>query len=219
MVICSRFSKAICSLQTIFKLAHSGGLSSTEEKNLKDRLLRILECEAEGASESIYHSEAHDANIVVVTYTKILLLNIFGIRILLDDSSLFIEGELDIRNIQWIDQYDLLIFDLFYIVQSRSQRCVCRFSNSEKGYVQFSQVQDLRDRLVVRTEPIRKVRGFKYCLFCGEKLSEQSSSCPACGRDTQKGIDPENTLMMCNTCGNWFPPESIYCPYCNRKMR
>ncbi len=55
-----------------------------------------------------------------------LLISIDGF-IILEKSSLFSEGELTVKNIQWDEKDNLVVFELFNIVYRESQKCICHF--------------------------------------------------------------------------------------------
>lgn len=48
-----------------------------------------------------------------------------------------------------------------------------------------------------------------YCIYCGNKISEDSIFCPYCGKNQEFPF-----LMHCNNCGKLIEQDSSYCPYC-----
>lgn len=52
-----------------------------------------------------------------------------------------------------------------------------------------------------------------FCIYCGSKISEDSTFCPYCGKN-QKQKAPGH----CHYCGGQIEQDSSFCPYCGSKV-
>ena len=52
-----------------------------------------------------------------------------------------------------------------------------------------------------------------FCVYCGKKISDDSSFCPYCGRNQEA-----KSYMYCHNCGNRLEKDSSFCPYCGNKQ-
>ena len=68
-------------------------------------------------------------NHIVVKANLCLLINIWGANVLFENW-LFYEGELSIKYFQWIEEDNLVVFDIHYLVHNEWQKCICHFANS-----------------------------------------------------------------------------------------
>ena len=59
----------------------------------------------------------------------------------------------------------------------------------------------------------------KYCMHCGQSLSDYDKACPKCGKNISTKMDLECTGMTCQNCGGFVPTISKYCPYCGNQWR
>ena len=49
---------------------------------------------------------------------------------LLFENRLLFDGELSIQNLEWFEEDNLVVFDLFYVVREERQKCICHYSHS-----------------------------------------------------------------------------------------
>lgn len=69
-------------------------------------------------------------NYIVVTCNLCLLINVFGATVLIDNW-LFFEGELVVKNFHWIEEDNLVTFDVHYLVCDEWEKCVCHFAHDD----------------------------------------------------------------------------------------
>ena len=80
-------------------------------------------------------------NHIAVSEDSCFFVNIHGFMIFLSDCWLFFDGELDIRDIQWIEKDNLVLFDFFYIVHDERQKAVCHYSNDKDSFVFLGEIR------------------------------------------------------------------------------
>lgn len=68
-------------------------------------------------------------NHIVVVDDLCLLFNIGGVRVLFKNV-LFLDGELKVINFQWLEEDNLVVFDIHYIVHDEWQKCICHFAHN-----------------------------------------------------------------------------------------
>ena len=69
-------------------------------------------------------------NHVIVSSDLCAFVNIYGIRFLFENPLLF-DGELRILNFHWIEDDNIVVFDMHYIVHDEWQKCICHFENTD----------------------------------------------------------------------------------------
>lgn len=118
---------SILDLAEIFDTANTTKCKDTIEK-LKLDLLSVLQQEM---SIGLYKWEVSPSgnNHIVVKANLCLLINIWGANVLFENW-LFYEGELSIKYFQWIEEDNLVVFDIHYLVHNEWQKCICHFANS-----------------------------------------------------------------------------------------
>lgn len=92
-------------------------------------LLRILQQEMSVGLISRDTSPSGNHHIIV-TDNLCLFINVFGVTVLFENW-LFFEGELRVTNFHWIENDNLVVFDIHYIVHDEWQKCVCHFSHND----------------------------------------------------------------------------------------
>lgn len=94
-------------------------------KVLKFELLAVLEQEKNlGVMERV--SSPSGNNHIVVVNSLCIIINLQGLHVVREDL-LFCEGELAMRNFQWIEEDNLVLFDLYWIVHDNTERLVCHY--------------------------------------------------------------------------------------------
>lgn len=143
-----RRKDSIVNLVSVFNEANSGWLTTSEE-DLGAELLAVLQHEM--SAGAFVRWECHGANHLIVTSYNCILINIYGVRVLLD-SWLFFEGEILLRNIRWMDDDHLLLLEFFYPVHEEFERCVCHYSNNSNEFVIVSRIERDPDRKITVAE-------------------------------------------------------------------
>lgn len=131
---------SICDLQLIFDEANHDP-DQDKIANLNKRLESVLQQE-DSCQFFFCNTSPTGQNHIIISYETVILLNIYGGYVLLTDG-LFLDGELDLINIQWIENDNLVVFDLFYIVYNELRKCVCHFSNDDDRFVIFSPMEKM----------------------------------------------------------------------------
>lgn len=52
-----------------------------------------------------------------------------------------------------------------------------------------------------------------FCIYCGNRISDDSSFCPYCGQNQEA-----KSIMRCPICGNNTEKDSSFCPYCGNNL-
>lgn len=130
-------------LQQIFDEANNKSLDKEQIEYLNKRLLSIMQQE-KSRGLALWEISPTGQNHIFISSKLCVLINIYGCYILLENW-LFFDGELSVSNIRWLENDNLVIFDLNYIVHSEIQKCVCHFSNDNDSFIIFSPIvkQDL----------------------------------------------------------------------------
>ncbi len=130
-----RFSEeTIRSLDAMFAEAQ-GRITPSEKQELSRKLLSLLREEIMHGNSmtQLYKSAPSGAYHLVSVDERCFLLSIYGILPLFTES-LFLEGEAGLGRVRWMEADNLVVFELFYIVHSEYQTCVCHYSNDEGAF-------------------------------------------------------------------------------------
>ncbi len=114
----------------------SESINSNLKSWFNNKLLAILQFE-EYRKPRLYFEMKHSPdgmNHIVVCDDLCFFVNIYGLALLKEDF-IFMDGELGIENIQWIERDNLVLFDLYYIVHGDRQKVICHYSNDENSFV------------------------------------------------------------------------------------
>lgn len=65
----------------------------------------------------------------------------------------------------------------------------------------------------------QKVDGVRFCMHCGENISEKTIFCPYCGKQVQIICNPEDTIQFCRNCWENIPLVARFCPWCGNDTR
>lgn len=127
---------SIFALTEIFETA-KGTRDKQIIKELELELLSVLQQEKSQriTSKSEFGLNAWEIspkgnNHVIVSYDLCAFVNIYGISLILE-SVLFCEGEIEILNYHWIEDDNIVVFDVHYIVSNAWQKCICHFENTD----------------------------------------------------------------------------------------
>lgn len=115
-------------LQTVFAF---GGI--LDEDTLNERLRSILQHEKSQSIFFEWKTSPSGTNHLIISSPFIVLVNIYGFLPLMS-SALFLDGDLDIRNIHWMEQDHLVSFDAYHIVHDCLQRGICHYSNDDDSF-------------------------------------------------------------------------------------
>lgn len=80
----------------------------------------------------------------------VFFVNIHGLIIFMS-SGYFLEGDLDITDIQWIETDNLVLFDIYHIPYGEKKKMICHYSNDNDCFVFCSEIRKV----------VRKARGSK----------------------------------------------------------
>lgn len=115
----------IWELERIFCEAQDAQTEADKER-LKLQLLHLLRGEMAAGVRKLATSPDGNHHIVA-TDNMCMLVNLWGVEVLFN-SWLFAEGELALRNFQWIERDNLVVFEKYYIVHDEYQKCICHFA-------------------------------------------------------------------------------------------
>ena len=119
---------SMAKLEEIFSAA-SKRPTEAALKVLKMELLAVLEQEKNlGVMDRA--SSPSGNNHVIVVDSQCIIINLQGIHLIRDDL-LFCEGELAMLNFQWIEEDNLVLFDLYWIVHDDTERIVCHYAEPD----------------------------------------------------------------------------------------
>ena len=118
---------SILNLTEIFNKANTTKCENTI-KELKLELLGVLQQEM-SIGLNKWEISPSGNNYIVVTKSLCLLFNVWGVNVLFENG-LFFEGELSVKNFQWFEEDNLIVFDVYYIVHNEWQKCICHFTSS-----------------------------------------------------------------------------------------
>lgn len=99
-----------------------------QDELLQKNLQELYQLESEYGLQNCEVSPSGKYHIWIID-TLCLLVSVNGFLILHDDW-LFFDGELIVDNFQWIEEDNLVIFDLNYIIQKKTKKCICHFSEN-----------------------------------------------------------------------------------------
>ena len=147
---------SIYTLQSIFDRFHAPFVSEAEKIQLQYAFLSVIREEHKNGQKAISVSP-NGMNFLFCLFEnyQYVLLNMDGISVLFENALIF-EGELDVWNVQWIEKDNLVTFDLFYIVHSKIQKCICHFSNDSSAFIFFSEFCKVNSEMYMRTHPKEK---------------------------------------------------------------
>ena len=132
-------AESLTALQEIFTEANNKPLQEEKISELKTKLVKVTLDEVFRGLEALERSPSGDVFLIVTRRCNCILLNIYGVRFLFRDV-LFDEGEVMLKNIQWIESDNLLVFDKHYIVHNESQKCICHFTNDDNAFTYFTDI-------------------------------------------------------------------------------
>ena len=103
--------------------------SESQIEELQQKLRWVLqEDKSNGLSGIIeWRTSPSGSNHVVATESLCLFINIYGVKVLFENP-LFFEGELATTNYHWIEEDNLVVFDVLYIVHDKWEKCICHFA-------------------------------------------------------------------------------------------
>ena len=116
---------SICCLAEIFHEANKQGSENVLHK-LRLDLLSVLQQEM-SIGLTKWETSPSGNHHIIVTDSLCLFINIFGATVLFENW-LFFDGELWITNFHWIEEDNLVIFDVHYIVHNEWEKCICHFA-------------------------------------------------------------------------------------------
>lgn len=137
---------SIHTLQCVFDKFNNPFLTEAEKIQLQSDFLSVIRNEN---NRGIKHAAVspNGMNFIYCLFEsgQYILMNMDGITVLFQNWMIF-EGELDICNVQWIEKDSLVVFDLFYIVRSEIQKCICHFSNDSSAFIYFTDIRKVDRR-------------------------------------------------------------------------
>ena len=122
-IFARRFSKSsICALAKIFET--SKGIRDEQIiKELESDLLSVLQHEMSSRGFNTWEVSPKGHNHIIVSNDLCAIVNIYGINCIFENV-LFFEGELRILNFHWIEDDNIVVFYLHYIVHDKWQTCI-----------------------------------------------------------------------------------------------
>ena len=120
----NRFQKSsILRLAEIFEAASS---NPDDADKLNADLRSVLQGET-GLGILKWEASPGGNNHIILTDSQCFLINPCGIHLLFKNWLIY-DGEMWVRNFQWFEDDNLVVFDVDYIVHRKSQKCICHYS-------------------------------------------------------------------------------------------
>ncbi len=140
----THFQKAsISALEEIFTKTQKV-IAQEEKERLKLELVSILRQETSDRMTIWEVSPSGENHIVFIDHICFFI-NIYGAMPILS-SWLFFEGELDIKNIHWMEDDRLVLFDVYYIVHGKVEKCICHYSNNSDAFCYFTAARQMNGK-------------------------------------------------------------------------
>lgn len=125
-------------LYNLFVQSNNNVLTEENERKLACDLKQIFQND----SSIFFYESPSGKNFIAIAFDKIMLINIFGIEFI-EDSVIMADGEQFIRNIQWMEKDNLVVYDSLYIIGCKSQKCICHFSRDVNSFVYFGELKKI----------------------------------------------------------------------------
>ena len=132
---------SVVALQLIFNKLNNPSVTAAETAKLQSEFLSIVELE-KSLTKACCFVSPNGMNFIFCIFEqgKYVLLNPYGVTLLFQDWRIF-DGELSVPNVQWVEQDNIVILDVYYIVRNHLQKCICHFSNDGNHFVYFTELQ------------------------------------------------------------------------------
>ena len=137
------YPNSIASLQPIFEKFNLPFVNDAEKAKLQAEFLSIVERE-KSQKKALCYVSPNGLNFIFCVFEqgKCFLLNPRGATLLFQDRRIY-EGELNISNVQWMEQDNIVIVDIYDIVSEELKKCICHFSNDWNQFVYFTEPQKI----------------------------------------------------------------------------
>ncbi len=127
---------SVRSLSYIFARARSGNISQIERRELNRALASVL-AEEKKTGMTQWEISPSGQNHLFIKDAIFVLFSIYG-AIRITEDHRYYEGELGVKNLQWMENDHLLLYEEYYIVRNLLRTCVCHYSHDGSAFVFFT---------------------------------------------------------------------------------